>query len=54
VIIDCHGHYTTAPQSHTDWRTAQVAAFDAGTAAPAYPSISDDESCGCCANAAPT
>jgi hypothetical protein len=22
VIIDCHGHYTTAPQAHTDWRTA--------------------------------
>jgi 4-oxalmesaconate hydratase len=43
VIIDCHGHYTTAPAAHTAWREAQIAAFDAGTASPAYPSISDDE-----------
>ncbi len=43
MIIDCHGHYTTAPAAHTAWRDAQVAAFDAGTAAPAYPNISDDE-----------
>ena len=42
MIIDCHGHYTTAPAAHTAWREAQVAAFDAGTAAPAYPAISDD------------
>ena len=43
MIIDCHGHYTTAPEAHTAWREAQVAAYRAGTAAPAYPSISDDE-----------
>jgi 4-oxalmesaconate hydratase len=43
VIIDCHGHYTTAPAAHTAWRDAQIAAFDAGTTIPAYPSISDDE-----------
>jgi 4-oxalmesaconate hydratase len=43
VIIDCHGHYTTAPAAHTAWREAQLAAWGAGTAAPAYPSISDDE-----------
>jgi 4-oxalmesaconate hydratase len=43
VIIDCHGHYTTAPEAHTAWREAQLAAYRAGTAAPAYPSISDDE-----------
>jgi len=43
VIIDCHGHYTTAPASHTQWREAQVAAFDANVAAPNYPTISDDE-----------
>jgi len=24
VIIDCHGHYTTAPQALWDWRKAQV------------------------------
>jgi 4-oxalmesaconate hydratase len=43
VIIDCHGHYTTAPAAHTAWREQQVAAWEAGTTAPAYPSISDDE-----------
>jgi len=25
MIIDCHGHYTTAPESHNLWRKAQVA-----------------------------
>lgn len=43
MIIDCHGHYTTAPTAHNDWRQAQLAAFAAGTSAPQYPSISDDE-----------
>jgi 4-oxalmesaconate hydratase len=43
MIIDCHGHYTTAPQAHTAWRQAQKAAFEAGRAAPAYPRIADDE-----------
>jgi 4-oxalmesaconate hydratase len=43
LVIDCHGHYTTAPDAHTAWREAQVAAYKAGTAAPAYPSISDDD-----------
>ena len=23
MIIDCHGHYTTAPEAHTLWRAAQ-------------------------------
>ena len=43
LIIDCHGHYTTAPAAHNEWREAQVAAFKAGEPAPAYPDISDDE-----------
>jgi 4-oxalmesaconate hydratase len=43
MIIDCHGHYTTAPQAHTAWREAQQAAFGAGLAPPRYPDISDDE-----------
>jgi 4-oxalmesaconate hydratase len=43
VIIDCHGHYTTAPAAHTAWREQQVAAWEAGTTPPAYPSIGDDE-----------
>ena len=29
MIIDCHGHYTTAPPAHTSWRDAQRAAFEA-------------------------
>ena len=43
MIIDCHGHYTTAPAAHNDWRDLQKTAFRAGGAAPAYPAISDDE-----------
>jgi len=43
LIIDCHGHYTTAPPQHDAWREAQIAAFRAGAAAPPYPAISDDE-----------
>ncbi|HVV20740.1 MAG TPA: amidohydrolase family protein [Pseudonocardiaceae bacterium] len=43
MIIDCHGHYTTVPAAHTTWREAQREAFDAGTAPPAYPDISDDQ-----------
>jgi 4-oxalmesaconate hydratase len=43
VIIDCHGHYTTAPAAHTAWREAQLAAYSAGVTPPEYPSISDDE-----------
>jgi len=43
MIIDCHGHYTTAPAAHTSWREAQQAAFRAGEKPPPYPTISDDE-----------
>jgi 4-oxalmesaconate hydratase len=43
VIIDCHGHYTTAPAAHNDWREAQLAAFAAGGPVPEYPVITDDE-----------
>ena len=39
VIIDCHGHYTTAPQAHTDWRTDQLAAYEHGRTAPDYPRL---------------
>ncbi len=43
MIIDCHGHYTTAPEPHNVWRDAQKAAFKAGgDVDPAYPDISDD------------
>jgi 4-oxalmesaconate hydratase len=43
LIIDCHGHYTTATAAHNAWRDAQKAAFKAGHAAPPYPAILDDE-----------
>jgi 4-oxalmesaconate hydratase len=43
VIIDCHGHYTTAPAAHTDWRSAQLGAHKRGDAWPDYPGISDDQ-----------
>ncbi|HEY5135463.1 MAG TPA: amidohydrolase family protein [Candidatus Nanopelagicales bacterium] len=43
MIIDCHGHYTTAPSTHNEWRETQLQAFLEGRAAPAYPVISDDE-----------
>ena len=43
MIIDCHGHYTTAPAAHNEWRELQKAAFKAGDVPPLYPAISDDE-----------
>ena len=44
MIIDCHGHYTTAPEPHNVWREAQKANFKSGgDLDPAYPDISDDE-----------
>jgi 4-oxalmesaconate hydratase len=44
MIIDCHGHYTTAPEPHNVFRDAQKAHFkDPSAPAPLYPAISDDE-----------
>jgi 4-oxalmesaconate hydratase len=43
LVIDCHGHYTTAPPQHDAWREAQTAAFKAGGTPPPYPEITDDE-----------
>ena len=43
LVIDCHGHYTTAPHQHDAWRDAQKAAFKSGETPPPYPAISDDE-----------
>jgi 4-oxalmesaconate hydratase len=44
MIIDCHGHYTTAPAAHQKFRDAQLAALKDPTASPARPgAISDDE-----------
>ncbi len=45
LIIDCHGHYTTAPKALETWRNAQIAALKDGTTSPLASSlkISDDE-----------
>ncbi len=44
MIIDCHGHYTTAPKPHDVFRDAQLAAFkNPALPAPTRASISDDE-----------
>ncbi|HEX5460592.1 MAG TPA: amidohydrolase family protein [Steroidobacteraceae bacterium] len=44
MIIDCHGHYTTAPAAHQRFREAQVAHVkDPGAPAAAPARISDDE-----------
>ena len=43
MIIDIHGHYTTVPEPHNQWRVDQLAAFKAGQPAPEYPQISDAE-----------
>lgn len=43
LIIDCHGHYTTAPAAHNEWRDAQKAAFASGDPVGPYPEISDDQ-----------
>ncbi len=43
MIIDCHGHYTTAPDAHNAWRTSMVEAFTSGSVMPDYPVISDEQ-----------
>ena len=45
MIIDCHGHYTTAPEALEQWRHQQIAGIKdpAATAKVADLKISDDE-----------
>ena len=44
MIIDCHGHYTTAPSELQTFRQAQLAALaDSTLGVPAAPEISDDD-----------
>src|ERR1700685_2830652 len=44
MIIDCHGHYTTAPPALLQYRDAQLARLaDPALPAPARPEISDDQ-----------
>lgn len=45
MIIDCHGHYTTAPAALEKWRNRQIAALTAPAEQPRPTelNISDDE-----------
>ncbi len=45
MIIDCHGHYTTAPKALEDWRNRQIAGIKDPAAMPKVVElkISDDE-----------
>ncbi|HEX6259966.1 MAG TPA: amidohydrolase family protein [Woeseiaceae bacterium] len=44
MIIDCHGHYTTAPPQLQAYRDAQIAHFeDASMPPPELADVSDDE-----------
>jgi 4-oxalmesaconate hydratase len=44
MIIDCHGHYTTAPEPHNRFRDAQLAQFkQPALPRPSRPTVSDDE-----------
>ncbi len=43
MIIDCHGHYTTAPPQHEQWRHQQIEAHSKSGQAPPRRSMSDDE-----------
>ena len=39
MIIDCHGHYTTAPAEAEAWRKLQVQALSNPSQAPAKASL---------------
>ena len=44
LIIDCHGHYTTAPEPHQKFRDAQLVRIkDSTLPAPVPQRVSDDE-----------
>lgn len=44
MIIDCHGHYTTAPPAHQAWRDSQCAALnDSSLRVLPYEQILDDD-----------
>src|ERR1051326_1555357 len=45
MIIDCHGHYTTAPKELEAWRKSQIAALDDPKSVPSKGAldISDDQ-----------
>src|ERR687891_402639 len=43
MVIDCHGHYTTAPKELQTFRDAQIAALKDPSQATPLAAISDDQ-----------
>ncbi|MDE2004104.1 MAG: amidohydrolase, partial [Betaproteobacteria bacterium] len=43
MIIDIHGHYTTAPKALETWRNRQIAALKAPAQAPAVSELVIDD-----------
>jgi len=43
MIIDCHGHYTTAPAQHEQWRQQQIDAHSKDAPIPPRPAMTDAE-----------
>ena len=43
MIIDCHGHYTTAPRALEGWRARQVQALEARLAPPSRSDLTFDD-----------
>ena len=45
IVIDCHGHYTTAPKALENWRNRQIAGIHDPASMPKVSElkISDDE-----------
>ncbi len=43
LIIDCHGHYTTAPAGHQTFREAQLARLENPALPPPRAAVGDDE-----------
>jgi 4-oxalmesaconate hydratase len=37
LIIDCHGHYTTAPKALEAWRNQQIAGIKDRPSCPRWP-----------------
>jgi 4-oxalmesaconate hydratase len=43
MIIDCHGHFTTVPAAHREFRAAQLTVLAGSGTRPSPAPISDDE-----------
>ncbi|MEY4217795.1 MAG: hypothetical protein RL686_302 [Pseudomonadota bacterium] len=45
LIIDCHGHYTTAPKALENWRNAQIANLNTPELGPKVADLKITTSC---------